>query len=73
MKNNMMESIPTHTLIKLLSNAYDSEDQNLINIYAYELARRSYGKSTKMSFFDLMKDFGYKDDKELVLKQNKKE
>ena len=69
----MMESIPTHTLIKLLSNAYDSEDQNLINIYAYELARRSYGKSNKMSFFDLMKDFGYKDDKELVLKQNKKE
>ncbi len=65
---NVLDYLETSELIKQLSHAYEKEDQNLINVYAYALARRLYVQNKEVAFIDLLRQFGYKD-KELVLKK----
>ena len=65
---NVLDYLETSELIKQLSHAYEIEDQNLINVYAYALARRLYVQNKDVAFIDLLRQFGYKD-KELVLKK----
>lgn len=50
----------THEIINLLTKAVNTKNQELINIYAYELATRLYVPGVGMNFDDLCEGFGYR-------------
>lgn len=60
MDTSNLKDIPFDVLIELLSNAYKRNEQGLINVYIYELASRFYDIDSKMSFTEMLKQFGYK-------------
>ena len=71
MDKSVLKHIPTMELVRLLSEAYKQKDQILVNVYSYELSYRIY-KMDKERFIDILKEFGYKPDKEIVLKKEDK-
>ena len=60
MTNNGLDKITTIDLMKILIDAYNKEDQALVNIYAYELAYRLYSIKNEFYFGEVLKEFGYK-------------
>ena len=60
MKLKELKTTPTCVLINFLSEAYENEEQGLINIYAYELTTRIWVPNEEISFTDMLKEFGYK-------------
>ena len=60
MKLKELKTIPTCVLINFLSEAYENEEQELVNIYAYELTTRIWVPNEEISFTDMLKEFGYK-------------
>ncbi len=60
MIDNGLKSIPTESLIRILIDAYDRNDQALINVYAYELAYRIYKIEKEYSFAGILQELGYK-------------
>ena len=71
MNNVLIKELPTETIIILLADAYNKNDQKLINVYSYALAFKINGIKGDNSFMSLMKEFGYKN-KEDDLKLKKK-
>lgn len=61
----------TIELVEKLTNAINIQNQELINIYAYELACRLYVPNKGYNIDDLMAGFGYKeiikDDKQISI------
>ena len=55
-----MTNKKTHEIINLLTKAVNTKNQELINIYAYELATRLYVPGVGMNFDDLCEGFGYR-------------
>ena len=55
-----LKTTPTCVLINSLFEAYENEEQGLVNIYAYELTTRIWVPNEKTSFTDMLKEFGYK-------------
>lgn len=60
MKLKELKTTPTCVLINFLSEAYENEEQGLVNIYAYELTTRIWVPNEEISFTDMLKEFGYK-------------
>lgn len=60
MKLKELKTTPTCVLINSLSEAYENEEQGLVNIYAYELTTRIWVPNEEISFTDMLKEFGYK-------------
>ena len=56
---DVLLQLPSCELVKLLNEAYEQNDENLINIYSYALAHRMYLMSKNESFKDVLKDLGY--------------
>lgn len=55
-----LKTTPTCVLINSLFEAYENEEQGLVNIYAYELTTRIWVPNEEISFTDMLKEFGYK-------------
>ena len=67
MTNNGLDKIPTIDLMRILIDAYDKEDQALVNIYSYELAYRLYALKKDSYFSEMLEELGYKNiDKKLT-------
>ena len=66
-----LREIPTITLINSLSMADKNGNQQLVNIYAYELACRIYVPNKGVDFDKLVAGFGYKEQEEEVVKEEK--
>ena len=62
---------PTCTLINYLSMAEEKGNQTLVNICAYELACRLYVPNKGVDFDKLVAGFGYKEQEEEVVKEEK--
>jgi hypothetical protein len=54
------ETTPTCMLINMLSDAEQKDEQEIVNICAYELACRVYVPNKQITFTQMLKDFGYK-------------
>lgn len=57
---NELRTIPTFELCSYASEAEKEGNQQLANIYIYELAYRLYVPGTSKSFEDLLNELGYK-------------
>ena len=55
-----LRTIPTITLIHELSKADKEDNQQIMNICAFELARRIYVPNDKITFESILDDLGYK-------------
>ena len=55
-----LRTIPTITLIQELSKADKEDNQQIMNICAFELARRIYVPNDKITFESILDDLGYK-------------
>lgn len=51
----------TTEIVELLTGAMNTGNQELINIYAYELTARLYVPGRGYSFDDILEGFGYKE------------
>ena len=60
MKLKELKTTPTCVLINFLFEAYENEEQGLVNIYAYELTTRIWVPNEEISSTDMLKEFGYK-------------
>lgn len=49
----------TAEIVELLTGAINIQNQELINIYAYELATRLYVPNRNYTFEDILTGFGY--------------
>ena len=57
---NELKTIPTIQLVDLLIEANKNNSQELVNIYAYELAKRIYVPTKNgATFEELLINFGY--------------
>ena len=65
------EKTPTVTLIDILSKASENNEQNLVNICAYELVSRIWVPNPEKSFTEMLKEFGYIELKELEHSKSK--
>lgn len=54
------------TTIDLVKILYTSEEQEIINQAALELARRIYIPNDEVTFEQMLKNFGYKKEKEKI-------
>lgn len=59
MRIKALMTVPTVELLDELDKATKAGDQDLINVYAYELTCRTWIPNDKMSFIDMLKDLGY--------------
>lgn len=68
-----MEKKKTYELVSLLTEAINMGNQELINMYAYELATRLYVPNTGYTFEEILDGFGYrkieKDDKQITIEE----
>ena len=55
-----MKTISTIRLLELLDKARNENNQELINLYAYELTTRVYVPNPNYTFEDVLYNFGYK-------------
>lgn len=55
-----LKEIPTIVLIHELSKADKEDNQQVVNICAFELARRIYVPNSKITFKSILDDLGYK-------------
>ena len=55
-----MKQLKTFEIIEHLTQAMKTQDQRLINMYAYELATRLFVPDTGHTFEELLEGFGYK-------------
>lgn len=55
-----MKQLKTFEIIEHLTQAIKTQDQRLINMYAYELATRLYVPNSEHTFEELMEGFGYR-------------
>lgn len=61
--NNMLDELRTTPTIQLINDISEWEKQGnqaMVNILAYELACRIYVPNDKISFENMLADFGYK-------------
>lgn len=56
-----MKNKKTFELIELLTNSIKTQNQALINMYAFELACRLYVPNKDTTFEELLEGFGYRD------------
>lgn len=62
-----IKTIPTTTLIYVL---YETKEQSMINMLAYELACRVYVPDNKIKTFEeLLTDFGYRTEEKQKVKK----
>ena len=68
-----MKQLKTFEIIEHLTQAMKTQDQRLINMYAYELATRLYVPNTGHTFEELLDGFGYrnieKDPKQITIEE----
>lgn len=57
-----MSSKETYELVNLLTGAMKIGNQDLINIYAKELATKLYVPNENYTFQEVLEGFGYKED-----------
>lgn len=55
-----MKKYTTNELVNLLTSAINVGDQNLINMYAYELTTRLYVPNEKYTFEETLEGFGFR-------------
>lgn len=55
-----LRTIPTITLIQELSKAIEEDNQQVVNICAFEIAYRIYVPNDKITFESILNDLGYK-------------
>lgn len=60
MNNSSLKTTPTFELIKILDIAIENQEQDLVNILAYEIATRIYIPNDRISFEEMAAEFGYK-------------
>jgi len=67
-----LKTTPTVQLSYLITEAAENNNQNLVNIYAYELASRIYvPNQAGVTFEKLLTDFGYSVESEVEEKGQK--
>lgn len=59
MRLDALKTVPTVKLIQLISNASNNGEQDLVNIYAYELTYRIWVPNEEETFEEMLKKFGY--------------
>lgn len=59
MRLDALKTVPTVKLIQLISNASNNGEQDLVNIYAYELTYRIWVPNEEKTFEEMLKEFGY--------------
>ena len=68
-----MKNKTTVELVTLLTEAINVGNQELINMYAYELTTRLYVPKTGYTFEEILEGFGYrkieKDDKQITIEE----
>ena len=72
MDNSSIETTPTNKLISILDIAIQNEEQDLVNIIAYEITRRIWIPNDKITFEQMAADFGYKKETEEEKKLSKR-
>jgi len=55
-----MKNIRTYELISLLTKAISEQNQQMVNMYAYELTTRLYVPDTGYTFDEILEGFGYR-------------
>lgn len=59
MRIDALKTIPTVKLVKLISDASNKGEQDLVNIIAYELTCRIWVPNEETTFEEMLKNFGY--------------
>ena len=72
MNNSSIKTIPTNKLIDILDIAIQNEEQDLVNIIAYEIATRLWVPNDKITLEQMAADFGYKKEIEEEKKLSKR-
>ncbi len=73
MNNSSIKTTPTNKLIDILDIAIQNEEQDLVNIIAYEIATRLWVPNDKITLEQMAISFGFKEkeDKEKTLSKRK--
>ena len=61
MNNSSIKTTPTNKLIDILDIAIQNEEQDLVNIIAYEIATRLWVPNDKITLEQMAIDFGFKE------------
>lgn len=64
MNNSSIKTTPTNKLIDILDIAVQNEEQDLVNIIAYEIATRLWIPNDKITLEQMAIDFGYRKQEE---------
>ena len=66
MEEEFLKKVPLIRLAKMLDRAIEADEQEIVNMLAREVASRIYVPGSRITFAQMMIDFGYK---EIVEKQ----
>ena len=64
MNNSSIKTTPTNKLIDILDIAVQNEEQDLVNIIAYEIATRLWVPNDKITLEQMAISFGFKEQEE---------
>ena len=64
MNNSSIKTTPTNKLIDILDIAIQNEEQDLVNIIAYEIATRLWVPNDKITLEQMATSFGFKEQEE---------
>ena len=64
MNNSSIKTTPTNKLIDILDIAIQNEEQDLVNIIAYEIATRLWVPNDKITLEQIAISFGFKEQEE---------
>ncbi len=64
MNNSSIKTTPTNKLIDILDIAIQNEEQDLVNIIAYEIATRLWVPNDKITLEQMAISFGFKEQEE---------
>lgn len=71
MDNSFLKTVSTIELVRLINEASNKGEQNLVNIIAYELAYRIWVPNKETTFEEMLKSFGYISPQETKEKKKK--
>lgn len=57
--NNKLKTTPTYMLISVLDQAVQNQEQDIINLVAWELANRIWIPNDKITLEEMAIEFGY--------------
>ena len=71
MDNSFLRTVSTIELVRLINEASNKGEQNLVNVIAYELTYRIWVPNQETTFEEMLKRFGYISPQEAKEKKKK--